>query len=30
MVAQMLAEYMTAPSGTVRLPEEFSVDREVA
>ena len=30
MVAQMLAEYMTAPTGTVRLPDEFRVDREVA
>lgn len=30
MVAQMLAEYMTAPKDTVRLPEEFRVDREVA
>lgn len=30
MVAQMLAEYMTAPTGTVKLPEEFRVDREVA
>ena len=30
MVAQMLAEYMTAPSGSVKLPEEFGVDREVA
>lgn len=30
MVAQMLSEYMTAPKGSVKLPEEFRVDREVA
>jgi glycine/D-amino acid oxidase-like deaminating enzyme len=30
MVAQMLAQYMTAPKGSVRLPEEFRVDREIA
>jgi len=30
MVAQMLAEYMTSPKSTVKLPEEFRVDREVA
>ena len=30
MVAQMLAEYMTATPGSVHLPEEFRVDREVA
>lgn len=30
MVAQMLAEYMTASPGSVHLPEEFRVDREVA
>jgi hypothetical protein len=30
MVAQMLSEYMTAPKGSKKLPEEFRVDREVA
>jgi glycine/D-amino acid oxidase-like deaminating enzyme len=30
MVAQMLADYMTAPSGSVKLPAEFNIDREVA
>ena len=29
MVAQMLADYMTAPRGSVALPHEFRVDREV-
>jgi hypothetical protein len=26
----MLSEYMTAPKGSKKLPEEFRVDREVA